>query len=82
MATKSNILLFVIMFLIFTSLFTSIQSRKLKVPKHRHHHKSMVVKNSGKVVKSRYEQVLVLRGIKSSGPSPGEGHSSVNGAHN
>ena len=61
-----------------------MEARKLKVPKHQHHHHHhmKVVGNGGKTIQRHFEQILALRGIKNSGPSPGEGHSAVNGAHN
>lgn len=82
MMKSNNILLFVILFLTVSSLFTSIEARRLKVQRHKHHHQVEVLKKGGETAQQQYEQILALRGIKNSGPSPGEGHSALNGAHN
>ncbi|GMP29205.1 hypothetical protein CsSME_00004412 [Camellia sinensis var. sinensis] len=77
----SHLLFLLLLSLCFTIFFTSsIHARPIDVPKHPchvkndHHHRH---RNH-----DQYDQVLALRGIKNSGPSPGEGHSFVNDLHN
>ncbi|PSS35203.1 Forkhead box protein like [Actinidia chinensis var. chinensis] len=86
MAGKPNhIFSLLVVFLCLGMLFTSIHARPIHTaPNHRHHHKmSSRPRQGGKnYIGHGYDEVLALRGIKNSGPSPGEGHSVVNGVHN
>lgn len=84
MAMKlNNFLFFAILFLSISSLFVSNEARELKDLKvNLNHNKLEVVEKGGKSIFQRYEQILALYGIKNSGPSPGIGHSVVNGVHN
>ncbi|KAJ0454840.1 hypothetical protein HanIR_Chr15g0744531 [Helianthus annuus] len=77
---SNNIVLFAILFLSVSSLFTSTEARTLKGD--LNHHKAEVVEKGGKLIYGRSEQIIALYGIKNSGPSPGAGHSAVDGVHN
>ncbi|XP_059624724.1 precursor of CEP11 [Cornus florida] len=91
MARQPSLLfLLLALFLIFTVLFNPIQARPLSVSNHHHHHHhhhhhaemKSNPSHGGKSHQHNHEAVLLaLRGIKNTGPSPGEGHSFVNGAH-
>ena len=87
MARKPNhVFSLLVVFLCLGLLFVSIQARPIHTaPYHRHIHKiSTRPQQGGKNhnISRRYNEVLALRGIKNSGPSPGEGNSFVNGVHN
>ncbi|KAG5527281.1 hypothetical protein RHGRI_028244 [Rhododendron griersonianum] len=78
MAGKPNHLLFLllVLFLFITTSFTSVNARPgpVNAPTGHHH---------AKVHWSPYDEiVLALQGIKNAGPSPGEGHSFVDGVRN
>ncbi|KAG5527283.1 hypothetical protein RHGRI_028246 [Rhododendron griersonianum] len=78
MARKPNHLLFLllVLYLFFTISFTSVNARPGPVDAPTGHHHA-------KVQWSPYDEiVLALRGIKSTGPSTGEGHSVVHGVRN
>ena len=87
MARKPNhVFSLLVVFLCLGLLFVSIQARPIHTaPYHRHIHKiSSRPRQGGKNhnISRRYSEVLALRGIKNSGPSPGEGNTFVNGVHN
>lgn len=68
-------------------LLTSIEGRRLNLPKHRyHHHHHHVQTTSHHNIGANKRQLLDIfvniRVVKNSGPSPGEGHFFTTGTHN
>ncbi|KAI8533734.1 hypothetical protein RHMOL_Rhmol10G0032400 [Rhododendron molle] len=79
MARKPNHLLFLllVLFLFFTISFTSVNARPGPIDAPTSHHHARV-----QFWSPYNEIVLALQGIKNTGPSPGEGHSFVDGMLN
>ncbi|KAI8541523.1 hypothetical protein RHMOL_Rhmol08G0067900 [Rhododendron molle] len=83
MARKTIHLVFLLVLsLCLTQLFTSIQARPINVPNHHRRHEKTNSPPCPEGNGRHYAEILSLRGIKDSGPSPGEGHSVTNGLHN